>query len=138
MLHVSRKFEYGLHAVSYLATRGAGRVVTVKEMADDIGFSQEFLSKAMQSLKKAGIIASVQGGYTLAKPLSGITVADIGEAIEGKPHLTRYASDLYCEIASKCTHKQYMNLLQNKIQEFMGATTLETLIEGDDSLPQLK
>ncbi|ABL65956.1 RrF2 family transcriptional regulator [Chlorobium phaeobacteroides] len=141
MLHVSRKFEYGLHAVSYLATRGAGRVVTVKEMADDIGFSQEFLSKAMQSLKKAGIIASVQGvkgGYTLAKPLSGITVADIGEAIEGKPHLTRCASDLYCEIASKCTHKQYMNLLQNKIQEFMGATTLETLIEGDDSLPQLK
>ncbi|NTV92725.1 MAG: Rrf2 family transcriptional regulator [Chlorobiaceae bacterium] len=137
MLHVSRKFEYGLHAVSYLATRGAGRVVTVKEMAEDIGFAQEFLSKAMQSLKKAGIITSVQGvkgGYTLAKPISEITVADIGEAIEGKPHLTRCASELSCEIASSCTHKGYMNLLQNRIQEFMSATTLESLLESRDSL----
>ena len=52
MLQVSRKFEYGLHAVTYLATKGQDRVVTVKEMAEDIGFSQEFLSKAMQSLKR--------------------------------------------------------------------------------------
>ena len=55
MLQVSRKFEYGLHAVTYLATKGLGRVVTVKEMADDIGFSQEFLSKALQRLDKSVI-----------------------------------------------------------------------------------
>ena len=92
MLQVSRKFEYGLHAVTYLATKGLGRVVTVKEMADEMGFSQEFLSKAMQSLKRAGIAASVQGvkgGYTLGKSTDNITVADIALAIEGKPHLVR-------------------------------------------------
>ena len=62
MLQVSRKFEYGLHAVTYLATKGLGRVVTVKEMADEMGFSQEFLSKAMQSLKRAGDCRLCSGG----------------------------------------------------------------------------
>ncbi len=90
MLQVSRKFEYGLHAVTYLATKGQDRVVTVKEMAEDIGFSQEFLSKAMQSLKRAGIATSVQGvkgGYMLGLPIAEITIADIAVAIEGKPHI---------------------------------------------------
>jgi len=51
MLQVSRKFEYGLHAVAYFGLqRVTGEAVTVKEMAGDIGFSQEFLAKAMQSL----------------------------------------------------------------------------------------
>ena len=45
-----------------MAAKGLGRVVTVKEMADEIGFSQEFLSKAMQSLKRAGIASRVAVG----------------------------------------------------------------------------
>jgi Rrf2 family protein len=133
MLQVSRKFEYGLHAVTYLATKGLGRVVTVKEMADEIGFSQEFLSKAMQSLKRAGIATSVQGvkgGYTLGKATDAITVADIAIAIEGKPHLVRcgVTADC-CEIFSSCHHRGYLNNLQHKIQDLLAATTIHSLLE---------
>lgn len=133
MLQVSRKFEYGLHAVSYLAMKGPERVVTVKELATEIGFSQVFLAKAMQSLKKAGITRSVQGvkgGYTLARPAEEITVADIGVAIEGKPHLMRCSSDnCQCEIESTCPHKGYMLNLQNKIQQLLAETTIATLLD---------
>lgn len=133
MLQVSRKFEYGLHAVTYLATKGVGRVVTVKEMADEIGFSQEFLSKAMQSLKRAGIATSVQGvkgGYTLGKTTDEITVADIAIAIEGKPHLVRCGvTPDSCEIFSSCHHRSYLNNLQYKIQELLAATTLHSLLD---------
>ena len=135
MLQVSRKFEYGLHAVAYLATKGEGRVVTVKEMADTIGFSQEFLSKAMQSMKKAGITESVQGvkgGYRLARDPSAITVADIGVAIEGRPHLTRCAVKLSsCEIADNCGYRGYMNSLQERIQQLMASTTIADLLEHE-------
>ena len=133
MLQVSRKFEYGLHAVTYLATKGQGRVVTVKEMADDIGFSQEFLSKAMQSLKRAGIVSSVQGvkgGYTLGRETVEITVADIALAIEGKPHLVRCGVKAEsCEVFSSCHHRDYMGTLQLKIQNLLGDTTIYSLLQ---------
>ncbi len=133
MLQVSRKFEYGLHAITYLATKGLDRVVTVKEMAEDIGFSQEFLSKAMQSLKRAGIANSVQGvkgGYTLGKPVEEITVADIALAIEGEPHLVRCGHQPgSCEIIASCHHRGYMQTLQHKIQELLEATTIHSLLQ---------
>ena len=137
MLQVSRKFEYGLHAVAYLATKGSGRVVTVKEMAESIGFSQEFLSKAMQSMKKAGITESVQGvkgGYRLARQPSVITIADIGIAIEGKPHLTRCAVKLSsCEISAHSDYRGYMNTLQDRIQSLMASTTVADILKQPDS-----
>ena len=133
MLQVSRKFEYGLHAVTYLATKGLGRVVTVKEMADDIGFSQEFLSKAMQSLKRAGIASSVQGvkgGYTLGRTTEEITVADIALAIEGKPHLVRCGVKAdSCEVFSSCHLRVYMGALQHNIQDLLAATTIYSLLQ---------
>jgi Rrf2 family protein len=133
MLQVSRKFEYGLHAVTYLAMKGPERVVTVKELAGEIGFSQVFLAKAMQSLNKAGITRSVQGvkgGYMLAKTPDEITVGDIGVAIEGEPHLMRCSGeDCQCEIESSCTHKGYMFNLQKKIQQLLNETTVAALLD---------
>jgi len=133
MLQVSRKFEYGLHAVTYLATKGVGRVVTVKEMADAIGFSQEFLSKAVQSLKRAGIVSSVQGvkgGYVLCKHAQDITIADIAIAIEGKPHLVRCGLNASsCEVFSSCNHRSYMGTLQHTIQQLLESTTIFSLLE---------
>jgi len=133
MLQVSRKFEYGLHAVTYLAMKGPDRVLTVKELAAEIGFSQVFLAKAMQSLNKAGITRSVQGvkgGYTLAKEPDQITVADIGVAIEGEPHLMRCSQeDCQCEIELTCGHKGYMFNLQKRIQQLLAETTVAMLLD---------
>ncbi len=133
MLQVSRKFEYGLHAVTYLAMKGPERVVTVKELAAEIGFSQVFLAKAMQSLNKAGITRSVQGvkgGYTLARQPEEITIGDIGVAIEGEPHLMRCSQEnCQCEIESNCTHKGYMLNLQKRIHDLLAETTVAVLLE---------
>ncbi len=134
MLQVSRKFEYGLHAVTYLALLGPERIVTVKEMAVEIGFSQVFLAKAMQNLKKAGIVRSVQGvkgGYTLGRAPESITVADIGVAIEGEPHMMRCSggNDCRCEIEANCSHKGYMADLQSRIHALLAETTVSMLLE---------
>jgi Rrf2 family protein len=133
MLHVSRKFEYGLHAVTYLALKGPERVVTVKEMAVEIGFSQVFMAKAMQSLKRAGIARSVQGvkgGYMLGRTPEQITVADIGLAIEGEPHMTRCShSKSQCEIEANCYHKYYMVNLQTRIHHLLDETTIAMLLD---------
>lgn len=133
MLQVSRKFEYGLHAVTYLALKGVGEVVTVKELALDIGFSQVFLAKAMQNLNKAGITKSVQGvkgGYKLGRTPDEITVGDIGLAIEGNPHLMRCSTaQCECEIFGNCNHRTYMQTLQKEIQGLLAATTVAALLK---------
>jgi Rrf2 family protein len=133
MLQVSRKFEYGLHAVTFLATQKHGEVVTVKEMADEIGFSQVFLAKAMQNLKKAGIARSVQGvkgGYMLGRPPEEITVAEIGRAIEGEPRLMRCSHPgCKCEIESNCNHRGYMVNLQIRIHGLLDETNIAMLLE---------
>ncbi len=137
MLKVSRKFEYGLHAIVYLARKEAGSVVTVKEMAAEIGFSQEFMAKAMQNLKRAGLAVSVQGvkgGYMLAKSPEEITVSDVGRATEGNPHLMRCSVESgKCEIVSKCTHRGYMFMLEKKIDLLMASTTVSTLLLSQKS-----
>ncbi|NTU53477.1 MAG: Rrf2 family transcriptional regulator [Chlorobiaceae bacterium] len=139
MLQVSRKFEYGLHAVTYLAMKGPERVVTVKELASEIGFSQVFLAKAMQNLNKAGITRSVQGvkgGYMLARSPEAITVGDIGVAIEGEPHLMRCSvEDCQCEIETSCTHKGYMFTLQKKIQQLLNETSVAELLDRYPRVP---
>ncbi|HCD36349.1 Rrf2 family transcriptional regulator [Chlorobium phaeovibrioides] len=136
MLQVSRKFEYGLHAVAYLAMKGSGEAVTVKEMARDIGFSQEFLAKAMQNLTRAGIASSAQGvkgGYMLARLPSEITVADIGLAIEGEPHMVRCIVNAdSCEIYSSCRMRGYIIGLQNSIQGLLASTTVATLLQRNE------
>jgi Rrf2 family protein len=136
MLQISRKFEYGLHAVTFLASKARDRVVTVKEIADEIGFSQEFLSKAMQSLKKSGIVYSVQGvkgGYKLAKDPRDITLADIALAIEGEPHLVRCGiRPADCEISSSCQHRGAMSKLQHNIQELLASTPVSSLLHESD------
>lgn len=132
MLKVSRRFEYGLHAVVYLARKEPGTVVTVKEMAAEIGFSQEFMAKAMQHLKKAGLAVSVQGvngGYKLAKSPEKITISDVGRATEGIPHLMRCSVESgKCEIVSRCAYRGYMFMLEKKIDALMAGTTVSALL----------
>ncbi|MBF0587030.1 Rrf2 family transcriptional regulator [Prosthecochloris sp. N3] len=132
MLKVSRKFEYGLHAIVYLAEKSPDEVVTVKEMAAAIGFSQEFMAKALQNLKKAGLAVSVQGvkgGYKLGRPADDITVADIGRATEGEPHLMRCSVEKgKCEIVETCPHRGYMFGLEHKIDSLMGETRVTSLL----------
>ncbi|NTU96336.1 MAG: Rrf2 family transcriptional regulator [Chlorobiaceae bacterium] len=136
MLQISRKFEYGLHAVTYLASQAPERVVTVKEIADEIGFSQEFLSKAMQSLKRSGIVSSVQGvkgGYMLAKSPDDISLADIALSIEGEPHLVRCGvKPGSCEISSTCQHRGAMQKLQQNIQALLASTTVRSLLSQSE------
>ncbi|MCG8341509.1 MAG: Rrf2 family transcriptional regulator [Chlorobiales bacterium] len=139
MLKVSRKFEYGLHAVVYLARKEPDTIVTVKEMSAEIGFSQEFMAKAMQNLKRAGLAVSVQGvkgGYRLAKSPDKITVSDIGRATEGAPHLMRCSVEKgKCEIVDTCSHRNYMFMLEKKIDSFMAGTTVSALLLNRRDIP---
>jgi Rrf2 family protein len=82
----SKKCEYGLQAVLFLATQPKGEVIASDEIAKKLGIPKEFISKILQSLTESGIIDSKKGkagGFFLAKDPSKIRLIDIVAAIDG-------------------------------------------------------
>lgn len=60
--------------------------VQIREIADAHGIPQHYLEQILVVLKKAGLVESQrgsQGGYTLARPPSRISVLEILECLEG-------------------------------------------------------
>ncbi len=82
----SKKCEYGLQAVLYLAAQQKGEVISSDEIAKKLNIPKEFVSKILQSLTESGIVDSRKGksgGFFLAKDPSRIRLIDIVAAIDG-------------------------------------------------------
>jgi Rrf2 family iron-sulfur cluster assembly transcriptional regulator len=82
----SKKCEYGLQAVLYLAAQPKGEVVSSDEIAKKLSIPKEFVSKILQSLTESGIVDSKKGkagGFFLSKDTSKIRLIDIVAAIDG-------------------------------------------------------
>ncbi|MCX6149154.1 MAG: Rrf2 family transcriptional regulator [Ignavibacteriales bacterium] len=82
----SKKCEYGIQAVLYLAAHLSDEVVRVDVIAKALKIPKEFVSKILQSLREHGIIESKKGkagGFSLAKSPTKIKLIEIVEAIDG-------------------------------------------------------
>jgi Rrf2 family iron-sulfur cluster assembly transcriptional regulator len=68
---LSQTAEYALRAALYLAADTSGQPVRVTEMATALGIPQNYLSKILHQLARAGVLASARGkhgGFRLALP----------------------------------------------------------------------
>ena len=82
----SKKCEYGLQAILFMATQGDDCVCPAEEISKKLTIPKEFISKILQSLTESEIIESKKGksgGFKLAKHPSKIKLIDIVEAIDG-------------------------------------------------------
>lgn len=82
----SKKCEYGIQAILYLAAHNDQGLIVSDEIANNLNIPKEFVSKILQSLTESGIINSKKGrvgGFTLGKNPDQITLLDIVEAIDG-------------------------------------------------------
>ncbi len=138
MLRLSKKTEYALIAVQYIAS-SKGRVVSAKEIAEYHSISFEFLSKALQILVRKKFIAShqgINGGYSFAKDPHVISVAEIIEAIEGKPSIVDCCGadgNASCDMHHRCPIKTPMAILQRRIDEVLYSMTVAQMA-GDSHI----
>src|SRR3990172_3651724 len=82
----SKKCEYGMQAVLFLAAQEPGIIVSAETISQVLKIPKEFISKILQSLRESKIIYSTKGksgGFSLAKPPSEIKLIDVVEAIDG-------------------------------------------------------
>jgi Rrf2 family protein len=86
-MQLKNQVEWALHCCSILAGLPEGRYLATRDLAELHGVPKEYLSKALQSLSQAGIVASTlgpSGGYRLARPPGRVSFLDIVEAVEGR------------------------------------------------------
>jgi Rrf2 family protein len=125
VLGLSKKSDYALLALSYLATSGESRTVRTKEIAERFAIPAELLAKVMQRLAKMGWLASSpgpSGGYTLAVSDASITVGDVVRAVDGGSALTQCmhspgGSD--CEQWANCTIRGPLGFVNERVQDVL-------------------
>ena len=86
---VSKKTDYALLILSHLADRAAGG--SAREIAERFGLSKAFLANILKELCQKGFLTShrgVKGGYSLSRPASEISLAELLEALEDGWKLT--------------------------------------------------
>jgi len=86
VLRISRKIDYGLRAMVYLAAIPTGTVVPFREIARQMDVPEDFLAKILKTLVDQGLVRSTRGphgGYQLAHPSTEISFLDVIEAVEG-------------------------------------------------------
>ena len=126
MLRLSKKADYALMAVRHLALKTGPSSASAREIAEQYDIPIELMAKVLQRLVRTGLLLSTQGtrgGYTLSRPSSAISVADVIQAIDGPFTVTACSSEKNdCEQYSKCSIRDPLWQIRERI-----AATLETV-----------
>lgn len=85
-MKISTKVRYGLRALAYIAEKsGEGKLVRIKEIADDQNISVQYLEQILFKLKNENIIEGKRGpngGYRLAKEPNEITLHQLYKILD--------------------------------------------------------
>ncbi len=131
MFTFTKKADYALLALSYLATEGGdNRLVGPREIAGHYEIPGELLAKVMQALAKRGLVASVPGptgGYRLGRSATEISVGEVVEAMDGPLAIAQCWDDVgvsRCRQAARCHLRGPLALIQEGMIRLLRETTL--------------
>lgn len=134
MFTFTKKTDYALLALSFLATEGVNRLVGPREIAQRYEIPAELLAKVMQTLAKNRLVLSVPGptgGYKLARPAIEISIADVVEAVDGPLAISQCweeAGGGGCQQAQHCHLRGPLARIQEQMADVLRAMTLEEFL----------
>lgn len=139
MLRLSKKADYALIALSYMAAPGQRRTVTAREVAEHHAIPVELLAKVLQRLVRSGVLTSIQGirgGYQLARTPGAISVAEVVEAIDGPLMLTACDDRAdNCEQYDKCSIRDPLHRIRERIVTALHECSVAELAESQEPAP---
>lgn len=128
-MKISTKGRYGLKAMLDIAVYSSSENVTLKSVSERENISEKYLEQIFSALRKNGLVNSkkgAQGGYTLSKSISKITVGDILRVLEGDL-LVVQEDETENDIMDKCIQKNLWDKLNSSISSIVNSITLEDL-----------
>jgi Rrf2 family transcriptional regulator, cysteine metabolism repressor len=139
MLRFTKRADYGLMAIHYIAVQEDLGAVSAKRIADEFRIPSELLAKILQRLAKKKLITSQngpKGGYVLARRPSEISVGDVIRALEGPVHIVScFEGTSECPQMPHCNLRRPAQKIQAAITQVLDTMSLSEL-DGAD-VPEL-
>ena len=139
-MQLSTRARYAVMAMVDLATRQAIGCecgpVCLAEIAARQNLSRAYLEQLFGKLRRAGLVASARGpggGYRLARPSDGVTVAHIISAVDEPIRATRCRNGSPCVADSggqRCQTHDLWDELGVQILLFLESVTLADVVSG--------
>jgi FeS assembly SUF system regulator len=126
--------DYAVVLMTAAARRDAGARLSATELAGETGVPLPTAQKLMGQLAVSGLLTSVRGaggGFTMARPATDISLADIVEAVEGPISLTMCSDGINhdCALDKHCRVKPHMGIVGAKVRGALGAVSLQELAQ---------
>jgi len=120
MIRLTKVSDYGIVLLAYIANDVPGERFKARNLAEETGIPGPMVSKIMKALARNDLLIShrgVKGGYSLARPAEGISVADIVRALEGPIALTECVDSRTsgCSIEMDCPVKTNWRRINNAV-----------------------
>jgi Rrf2 family protein len=137
MLRLTKKADYGLMALKYLAEQSEGGARSAKDIAEAYHIPPPLLAKILQTLAKAALLVShvgTNGGYALARPAKDISAFEVIRAIDGPLFITSCITiHGTCDLAGTCTIKEPLRKVNDSIKDLLNGICIADLVEAADA-----
>ncbi|MEV6520727.1 Rrf2 family transcriptional regulator [Longispora sp. NPDC051575] len=135
-MHITVRDDYAVQAMLAIAADGGGPVKTI-EMATRQNIPVTYLPPILTDLRNAELITSRQGsdgGYSLARPATDITVGDIMRAVSGPlSSIRRMPPDTVTYDGAATSLPGLWAALRHTTHQLLDSTTLHDLLHGEGS-----
>jgi Rrf2 family protein len=129
---IRRNTDYAIRAMSHLAVSYGDGPVSAATIAAGQDISYPLVSKLLQRLQEARLVASsmgVRGGFQLSRDPRHITLLEVIEAIQGKVSLNRcLVRTKACTRRRVCPVRPRLGGIQETLVEALRQTTLRDLV----------
>ena len=130
MLRFTKRADYGLMAIHYIASNDGLGAVSAKRIAEEFGIPPELLAKILQRLAKRRLIVSQngpKGGYVLTRRPADISVGEVVRALEGPISIVSCLDHSGCPQELRCNLKRPVQKLQTAISHLLDSMSLTEL-----------
>lgn len=135
MLRLTKKADYGLMALKYLAEHPDEPSLSAKDIAEAYHIPPQLLAKILQKLAREGLLrshAGMNGGYTLSRKPQNITAFEVIRIIDGPLFITSCVTESgICDLTSSCTIKEPLARVNDTISDVLKKIRISDLVEAD-------
>lgn len=133
MLRLTKKADYGLMALKFLAENPDHASLSAKDIAEAYHIPPQLLAKILQRLAKEGLLqshAGMNGGYTLSRKPEQITAFEVIRIIDGPLFITSCVTESgVCDLTSSCTIKEPLAHVNDSISDVLKNIRISDLVE---------
>jgi Rrf2 family iron-sulfur cluster assembly transcriptional regulator len=138
-MRLTTKGRFAVTAMIDLAMRQHQGPVTLAGISQRQKISLSYLEQLFGKLRRHELVESTRGpggGYSLARPMKEVTVADIIFAVDEPIDATQCGGKANCQEEGECmTHELWSNL-NKKMIEYLDSVSLGELVEQQRSREQ--